>query len=368
MKELIPVTKSDLPPIDDYIAYLKQIWRSGILTNYGDLTKQFEEKLADYLGVKYVVTVGNATLGLQLALRALDVKTGSEIITTPFTFAATTNIIVYEGFKPVFADIDQDTYCINPDDIERKITLNTSVILPVHVYGNPCDVERINKIADENHLKVVYDAAHAFGVTYKGNSLASYGDVSVLSFHATKLFQTIEGGAVITNQKDIAEKIKLLRNHGIKSEDEVLIPGINAKLNEFEAAMGLCNLMTIEGRIKEREKLYVRYKSNLSNEAVKFQELRSDRYNYIYMPVVFQSKEIRDSIYKSLGLENIKCRKYFYPLTASYVYFKEDMIEKYGLLNAKDISNRVLCLPLYTSLGVDNVDKISDMIKIIMKN
>ena len=238
MKELIPVTKSDLPPIDDYIVYLKQIWRSGILTNYGDLTKQFEEKLADYLGVKYVVTVGNATLGLQLALRALDVKTGSEIITTPFTFAATTNIIVYEGFKPVFADIDQDTYCINPDDIERKITLSTSVILPVHVYGNPCDVERINKIADENHLKVVYDAAHAFGVTYKGNSLASYGDVSVLSFHATKLFQTIEGGAVITNQKDIAEKIKLLRNHGIKSEDEVLIPGINAKLSEFEAAMG----------------------------------------------------------------------------------------------------------------------------------
>ena len=368
MDDIIPVTKSDLPSIDEYVGYLKQIWKTRILTNYGEFGKDFEEKLAEYLDVRYAITVGNATLGLQVALRALNIKSGSDIITTPFTFAATTNVILYEGFKPVFADIKKDTYCIDPDNIERKIGRNTSAIMPVHVYGNPCDVDRIQQIADKNHLKVIYDAAHAFGVKYKGKSLASYGDISVLSFHATKLFQTIEGGAVITNDKDIADKIKLLRNHGIRSEEDVEVPGINAKLNEFQAVMGLCNLVTIEERIKEREKLYMRYKNNLSSEDIEFQNIKADKYNYIYMPVVFQSKVIRDMVYNGLAKENIKCRKYFYPLTASYSYFKMDMVKKYRLLNAQDISDRVLCLPLYTDLGVKNVDMISDKIKRIIKS
>ena len=367
MDNIIPVTKSDLPPFDKYVGYLKQIWETKILTNYGEFGQDFEDKLADYLGVKYVITVANATLGLQIALRALNLKRGSGIITTPFTFAATTNVILYEGFKPVFADIRKDTYCIDPEDIERKIGSNISAIMPVHVYGNPCDIERIQQIADKNHLKVIYDAAHAFGVTYKGKSLASYGDISVLSFHATKLFQTIEGGAVITNDKILADKIKLMRNHGIKSEEEVELPGTNAKLNEFQAAMGLCNLETFEERVNERKRLYMRYKSNLSNEDIEFQTLKSDKYNYIYMPVVFRSKDIRDKVYGNLANENIKCRKYFFPLTASYKYFKIDMIKKYKLFNAKQVSDKVLCLPLYTELGIKNVDVISDKIKLIIK-
>ncbi len=367
MVDIIPVTKSDLPNIDDYITYLKEIWKTGILTNYGELGKRFEEELAEYLGVKYAITVANATLGLQLSLRALDIKRGNEIITTPFTFVATTNSILYEGFKPVFADIKKDTYCIDPDDIERKISPKTSAIMPVHVYGNPCNVDRIQQIAEKRHLKVVYDAAHAFGVTYKGKSLAMYGDISVLSFHATKLFQTIEGGAVITNDKNVADKIKLLRNHGIRSEENVELPGTNAKLNEFEAAMGLCNLVTVEERIKKREKLYDRYKNNLSGEDIEFQNIIADRYNYIYMPVVFRSKKLRDKIYNNLAHENIRCRKYFYPLTSNYSYFKVDMVKKYKLINAKYISERVLCLPLYTDLSLENVDIICNKIKMLLK-
>lgn len=368
MDDIITVTKSDLPPFDEYIFYLEQIWKTRILTNYGELGKDFEEKLAEYLGVKYAITVSNATLGLQIALRALNIKRGSDIITTPFTFAATTNVILYEGFKPVFADIKKDTYCIDPDDIEKKIGPNTSAIMPVHVYGSPCDVDKIQQIAYKYHLKVIYDAAHAFGVTYKGKSLASYGDISVLSFHATKLFQTIEGGAVVTNDKDIADKIKLLRNHGIRSEEDVELPGTNAKLNEFQAAMGLCNLETIEERINERGKLYMRYKKNLSSKNIEFQNIKADKYNYIYMPVLFSSKIVRDTVYNKLAQENIKCRKYFYPLTASYSYFKSDMVKKYRLVTAKDISDRVLCLPLYTDLGIEKVDMISDKIKLIINN
>ena len=362
---MINVTRSDLPEIERYIEYLKKIWSSRLLTNNGEFVQLLENKLAEYLKVKNFILISNGTLALQLALKALDIK--GEVITTPFTFAATTNIILWEGLTPVFADIDIETFNIDPKEVERKITDKTSAILAVHVYGNPCYVEKLQKVADNYNLKLIYDAAHSFSIEYKNQSLLNYGDISTLSFHSTKLFHTIEGGAIIVDDEELSKKLKLLRNFGIKSEEEIILPGTNAKMNEFQAIMGLCNLENINDKIHSRKIIYDYYKEKLSYiKGIKFQKIIASKYNYGYMPVCFENIGMRNKIYSELIKNRIKPRKYFYPLTSDFDYFKEkdtDIIKKNELKIATDISNSVLCLPLYPDLDIEIVDKIIRIIK-----
>lgn len=367
-EEVITVTKPDLPPLEKYIEYLKRIWESGWLTNNGELVQLFERKLEEYLKVRNIAVTCNGTLALHIALKALNLR--GEVITTPFTFAATTNVIVWEGLTPVFADIDPETFNIDPEDVKRKITDKTCAILAVHVFGNPCYVEELEKIAKEYDLKLIFDAAHAFGVEYKNKSVLCYGDISILSFHATKVFHTIEGGAIVTKDKELFERIKLLRNHGIKSEEEVVLPGTNAKMNEFQAAMGLCHLEAIDKNIRRRKILYELYKEELSGLDVGFQKVIASKYNYAYIPVLFKNKKIREKIYLELLKNNIRSRKYFYPLTSNFNYFRvgyKSISEKYILKVALDISNKVLCLPLYSTLDAMQLKKIVKIIKSVVK-
>ncbi|MGC8913893.1 MAG: DegT/DnrJ/EryC1/StrS family aminotransferase [Thermoplasmata archaeon] len=365
--KMVTVTKSDLPPLEKYVEYLKKIWASRWLTNNGEFVQLLEKKLKEYLKVKNLVLAANGTLVLHLAIKALNLK--GEVITTPFTFSATTNVILWEGLKPVFADIDPKTFNIDPGDVERKITDKTSAILAVHVYGNPCYVEELQDIADKHNIKLIYDAAHAFGVEYKNQSVLNYGDISTLSFHATKVFHTIEGGAIVVKDENLLEKLLLLRNHGIKSEEEVILPGTNAKMNEFQAVMGLCNLENIDEKIQLRKERYEYYKEELSELPVKFQKIIASKYNYIYMPVIFENAKKRNEIYTELLKNGIKSRKYFYPLTVNFDYFKNscvNLIEKYGLSVSSDIASRVLCLPLYPDLELQVVDEIIDIVKKII--
>ncbi|MCZ3364919.1 MULTISPECIES: DegT/DnrJ/EryC1/StrS family aminotransferase [Methanobacterium] len=354
---MINVTMTDVPELEDYIEYLRVIWNERILTNDGELLRLLETKLKAYLKVKNLMAVTNGTLALQIALKSLPIK--GEVITTPFTFSATTNSILWEGLTPVFADIDENTFNIDPTSIETKITDKTSCILAVHVYGNPCQVKELQEIADDHSLKLIYDAAHAFGVEYNNKSVLEYGDVSTLSFHATKVFNTIEGGALTTSDKNLVEKIKLMRNHGIISEEEVIIPGTNAKMNEFQAAMGLCNLKNIDQNIEKRKKIYEIYRDNLEGNDLKFQKIVASKYNYSYMPVCFKNLKVRNEIYNQLLKEGIHCRKYFYPLTVNFEYFNNNnLVEKYDLKKASNIADRILCLPIYPDLEEEIVNEI----------
>lgn len=359
-KNITNVTKTELPPLAEYIKYLKKIWKLHWITNNGELVQLLEKKLEKYLKVRHVVLVANGTLTLQLAFKAL--KLSGEVITTPFTFAATTNALLWEGLTPVFADIDSSNLNIDPKEVEKKITKKTSAILAVHVYGNPCEVDKLQKIADRYNLKLIYDAAHAFGVDYKKKSVLNYGDVSILSFHATKIFSTAEGGAIIVKDDKLYDDLKLLRNFGIKSEEETVVAGINAKMNELQAALGLCNLKDIDNKIKKSQKLYKRYMKLLqNNHNLKFQKIISTSHNYCYMPVLFKNRKTRDFVYKKLIRNNIKSRKYFYPLTSDFSYMKK-IHKDNDLKNAKDVSGSVLCLPIYPSLPVNIVDKIARII------
>lgn len=362
-KNIINVTRTELPPLAEYIKYLKKIWKLHWITNNGELVQLLEKKLEKHLKVTHVLLVANGTLALQLAFKAL--KLSGEVITTPFTFAATTNALLWEGLTPVFADIDSSNFNIDPIEVEKKITKKTSAILAVHVYGNPCQVEKLQKIADRYNLKLIYDAAHAFGIDYGKKSILTFGDISILSFHATKIFSTAEGGAIIVNDDKLYEELKLLRNFGIKSEEETVLAGINAKMNELQAALGLCNLKDIDNKITKSQKLYKRYMKLLqNNQNLEFQKIVSSRHNYCYMPVLFKDQKTRDFIYGKLIKNNIKPRKYFYPLTSDFSYMKK--IHKYDdLKNAANISGRVLCLPIYPSLLLSIVDKIA---RIINKN
>lgn len=364
--KMITVTKSDLPPLEKYVEYLKKIWSTRCLTNDGAFVRLLQKELKDYLKVENLVLVSNGTLALHLALKACQLQ--GEVITTPFTFAATTNVILWEGLTPVFADIDPETFNIDPEEVEKKITEKTSAILAVHVYGNPCCVEELQEIAGKHNLKLIYDAAHAFGVEYKNQSVLSFGDVSTLSFHATKVFTTIEGGAIICKDENMLERMKLLRNHGIKSEEEVVVPGTNAKMDEFRAAMGLCNLKMINKRILQRKRLHEHYKQKLSRY-VQFQRVIATKYNYGYMPVCFEDAEERDRAYSELVKNGIKPRKYFFPLTTNHNYFnKMGMVKLYNLEQAFDVSSRVLCLPLYPDLEIENVDKVVEIVKSVIRN
>lgn len=356
---MITVTKTKLPSLEKYNRYLKKIWKANWVTNDGQLVQTLEKKLEKYLGVKNLILVTNGTLALQLPIKALGLK--GEVITTPFTFAATTNVIMWEGLTPVFANIDPQTFNLDPGDVERKITPHTSAIMPVHVYGNPCAVEKLQKIATKHKLKIIYDAAHAFGVKHKNQSILNFGDVSTLSFHATKVFNTIEGGAIIAKDKKIYEKLRLLRNFGIEHNGDSVMPGINAKMNEFQAAMGLCNLGLVKGQIKKRKQLYQLYKHNLSDiPDIQFQRIVTPDYNYSYMPILFPNKETRDKIYDKLASQNIYPRKYFYPLTSNLKHLSGVVTQsvRNELSVTNSIADRIMCLPLYGDLKNNDVKRI----------
>jgi dTDP-4-amino-4,6-dideoxygalactose transaminase len=338
---MLNVTKTYLPPLKKYYKYLKKIWASGQVTNSGPLVSELESKLKEYLGVKYVLLVNNGTIALQIALKALNIT--KEVITTPFSYVATTSSIVWENCIPLFVDIDERYFCIDTDKIEEAITPQTQAIMATHVYGNPCDVEKIHKIAKKHKLKVIYDAAHAFGVDYLGESLVSYGDISTLSFHATKLFHTVEGGALVTNNMELAEKIWYLRNFGHDGQEGFWGLGINGKLSEFHAAMGLCVLPEIQSIIQRRRTTCEFYNQYLA----KYQSVKSilvregTDFNYAYYPILLDSEDDLLQVKNRLNEEDIYPRRYFYPTLNSlpYVAYKK-------LPVAEDISSRVLCLPL----------------------
>ena len=364
MQEKVFVTKSSMPPFEEYAEEIRSLWDTRILTNMGVKHKELEKKLEEYLGVKHVSLMVNGHMALELAIQAMNLT--GEVITTPFTFASTTHAIVRNGLKPVFCDIDPKTYTMDADKIEDLITDQTSAIVPVHVYGNICNVDKIGKIAKNYGLKVIYDAAHAFGEEYKGIGVGNFGDASIFSFHATKVFHTIEGGAVCFDNDEYGMDLYRLKNFGIRGPETVDFVGANAKMNEFQAAMGLCNLRYIDGEIERRKQVHDCYMERLSGlPGVRLMELQDGvKYNYAYFPVVFDEKEFgitRNEVFDALAAEDIFARKYFYPLTNMYDCY----YEKYGEYKtpiAIYISKRVLTLPIYADLDVDIIDRICSVI------
>jgi len=349
---MILVTKPFLPPVQEYQEFIEGIWQRQWLTNNGPLVNDLELKLKEYLKINHLLYLSNGTIALQIAIKALELK--GEIITTPFTYVATVSSIVWENCTPVFADIDEKSLTIDPHEIEKKITEKTAAILATHVYGIPCDVEKIEVIAKKNSLPLIYDAAHAFGCIYKGRSLYSYGDISTASFHATKVYHTIEGGAVITKHPELLKKMAYMRNFGHNGYENFFGLGINGKNSEFHAAMGIINLRYIDRIIKTRKELSGRYKTKLKNLKIRYPVLPEElEYNYAYFPVIFDTEDQLLRSFKKLELLNIFTRRYFYPCLNKLPY-----VEKPCLPVSEDISKRILCLPLYDSLGLEEVDMI----------
>lgn len=356
VQSMIPVTKSYLPPIEDYIEHLRKIWDSNQLTNNGPLVQELEQKLKTYLGVKHLFFVSNGTIALQIAIKALDLK--GEIITTPFSYVATTSSIVWEGCQPVFVDINPQTLCIDPNLIEAAITPTTTGILATHVYGIPCAVEKIQQIAQKHGLKVLYDAAHTFAVKYQGKSLVSYGDISTLSFHATKLFHTVEGGAIITDDDELAHRIGYMRNFGHKSPEEFWGLGINGKNSEFHAAMGLCNLPHIEEIIAARKQVSGWYDDLLlASDLTRPVLPDGTEYNFAYYPVLFPSEESLLRARDRLNELQIFPRRYFFPSLNQVPY-----LPAWQSPVSENISRKILCLPLYTDLSLSEVEQITSII------
>lgn len=352
----ITVTKTYLPPLDEYIHYLERIWDSGWITNNGELVLELEKKLAEYLDVPFVQYVTNGTTALQIALKALNIE--GEVITTPFSYVATVNSIIWEHCKPVFVDIDESTFGIDPSKIEAAITKDTRAIMPVHVYGYPCAVDEIQSIAKKNNLKVIYDAAHAFGCKHNDISLVSYGDVSTISFHATKLFHTIEGGAIISHDAETNQKISLLKSFGHKNDDYFMV-GINGKTSEFNAAMGLCILPKVREIIEKRKQIFEWYKTRLSGLGLRFPTIQKiTEYNYSYHPIVFNNENQLLLTFEALKEKEIIPRRYFFPSLNKLTFVNG----QYCPISEK-ISSRVLCLPLYDSLSEDEVEVISSIIQ-----
>lgn len=350
---MIPVTKPFLPPQLEYESYLDGIWKRQWLTNMGPLANDLELKLKEILKVKHLLFVTNGTVALQLAIKALALK--GEIITTPFSFVATTSSIVWENCQPVFVDIDKKSLNIDADKIEAAITDQTSAILATHVYGNPCDVEKIEKIAQKHHLKVIYDGAHAFGVEINGRSIFDYGDISTCSLHATKLYHSGEGGLVITKDAALLKKLAYMRNFGFDGPENFAELGLNAKNSEFHAAMGLANLKYIEDIHQQRKKLSLRYDEKLKTlKAFRPVWHSGSENNFSYYPLVFESEELMLKCMADLQSHEIYSRRYFYPSLASSVPY----VEKQELSVTDDISGRVLCLPLYFDLTIEEVDMI----------
>jgi len=361
----ILVTQSSIPTLEEYVEEIKDIWETKWLTNNGAKHEKLENELCKYLNVDNVTLFCNGHLALYVALKSLNLS--GEVITTPFTFASTTHAIVQNGLTPVFCDINEDDYTMDVDKIEDLITEKTCAIVPVHVYGNPCDVTRIEEIAKKHNLKVIYDAAHAFGVEIDNKGISNYGDISMFSFHATKVFNTIEGGALAYNDLSLKNYFNLEKNFGIVGPEDVVSIGINAKMNEFAAAMGLCNLKNIDNNILKRKQVVERYISNLAGiEGVILPKFKNNiKYNYAYMPVVFDEEILkvnRDDIFEELDKNDILARKYFYPLIQDFDCYKNTYDSSLTPV-AKRISSSVLTLPLYSDLSLDIVDKICNIIK-----
>jgi dTDP-4-amino-4,6-dideoxygalactose transaminase len=351
---MINVTKTYLPNFDDYTATLKRAWDKAWLTNNGELVQELETNLKNYLGVEHFLFTNNGTVVLQMALKALGIT--KEVITTPFSYVATTNVILWEGSKPVFVDIDPNTFCIDITKIEAAITPNTQAILATHVFGIACDVDAIEAIAKKHNLKVIYDAAHAFGCVYKGKSLLSYGDISTCSFHATKLFHTGEGGCVIANNSEVANKLMLYRQFGHVYDDYYSV-GINAKNSEFHAAMGLCVLPNIEAIIEDRKRISLLYDASLASILQRPTVQKELNYNYAYYPVVFKSEEELLKVVEEFKQHQIAGRRYFYPSLNELPF-----IEKQSCPVSEDISRRVLCLPFYYGLEDVHINLIINII------
>lgn len=363
---MINVTRSSMPSFDEYCEEIKELWDSHWLTNMGEKHKKLQSELEDYLCCKNVVLYANGHLALENVIKAFTFPIGSEVVTTPFTFASTTHAIVRNGLVPVFCDINKDDFTIDVSKIEDLITEKTVAILPVHVYGNICNVEEIDRIAKKHNLKVIYDAAHAFGVEYKGVSSANFGDASMFSFHATKVFNTIEGGAVCLKDDTLVEIMNDLKNFGIHGPESVTYVGGNAKMNEFQAAMGICNLRHIGEEIEKRKKVAERYNSKLSNiEGIILPTIQDDiKPNFAYYPVLFDGyKKSRDEVYEELKKEGIVARKYFHPLTNDFECYRN--LETAGTEKtpvAKHISEYVLTLPMYADLEEKDIDRICEII------
>lgn len=366
MSNNILVTRSSMPSFEEYCEEIKELWETHWLTNMGSKHQSLQKELESYLGIKHVTLYTNGHLALENVIAALNLPKGGEVITTPFTFASTTHAIVRNGLVTVFCDVNESDYTIDTEKMENLITDNTVAIVPVHVYGNMCDVEEIDRIAKKYGLKVIYDAAHAFAVKYKGKSSACFGDASMFSFHATKVFNTIEGGCVCFKDDALVQLLNDQKNFGIHNAESVQFVGGNAKMNEFQAAMGLCNLRHLDEEIAKRKAVVERYRSRLEGvDGIKLSAIQENvESNYAYFPVVFDGyKYTRNEVFEKLAEQGIGARKYFYPLTNSFECYRNYPTagtEKTPV--AQHMALRVLTLPLYADLSLEDVDRICDVI------
>lgn len=363
----IYVTQPSLPNFDEYTKYLKKIWESKHITNNGEFHKQFEKELSDYLQVENISLITNGTLALIIGLQALHIT--GEVITTPYSFVATTHALHWNGIKPVFCDINKHDYNINPDKIEALITPKTTAIMPVHVYGNPCNNEKIQQTADKYGLKILYDAAHAFGVEKNNKSILNWGDMSILSFHATKSFNTVEGGAIVTKDKKLKQRIDYLKNFGFTGETSIIGYGINAKMNELIAAYGLLQLKNIENEIQKRKEKVVLYRNLLKNiyGLTFLHDFDNVKHNYSYFPILINKNKFdktRDQVYEKLKRNNIFVRRYFYPLISQFPAYRGlSSSKKSNLPIATKTAEQVLCLPLYADIREEIIKKITKLLQ-----
>lgn len=356
---MIQVTKPFLPPLEEYLEHVQAIWDRKWLTNMGPVSQNLESALMDYLGINNFILVSNGTSALQVAFKALELK--GEVITTPFSYIATTSSLLWENLDPVYADIKSDDFNIDPDKIEALITPKTSAILATHVFGCPCDIDALESIAKKHGLVLIFDAAHAFGVEVDGKSILSRGDASTLSFHATKLFHTIEGGGIISDSEDLTHRFHKMRNFGHAGFEDFEFVGINAKCSEFHAAMGLANLKYIEAIIQKRKEVYEKYLAKLSgNERIAFQKIdfESVQYNYSYFPVLIESNELLITLIEAMNEAEIYPRRYFYP-SLNKIWFNEN---KQDCEISEDVSQRILCLPMSYYITDSEIDKITSII------
>jgi dTDP-4-amino-4,6-dideoxygalactose transaminase len=361
------VTQPSLPPLSEFTELLEQIWENKILTNKGPFYRKLEKEISDYLGVKHITLFTNGTLALLTALQALEVK--GEVITTPYSFIATTNALWWNNIKPVFVDIEPETFNLDPSKIEAAITSKTTAILPVHVYGNPCNVGEIQKVADKYGLKVIYDACHTFGVTIHDVPVLNFGDLSVMSFHATKVFNTFEGGAIVCHDEAMKTRVDQLKNFGITSETTVVAPGINGKMNEVQAAMGLLQLRYIDKNIEIRKQITDKYRELLADiPGISFlNDFPDVKHCYSYFPVIVDKSKYgisRDILYENLKKQNIHCRRYFYPLINQFpIYHGLESGLPGKLPVAEAAAQKIICLPIYPALSFETIEYICELIK-----
>lgn len=355
------VSEPSLTDFSNFAKYAEEVWKSGILTHNGPKVQELEKRLKEKWQIPHLSLVTNGTIALEVAMRALDLPKGSEIITTPFTWIATASAIQWQDYVPVFVDIDENTLNIDPSKIEEKITSKTSAILAVHVFSNPCDVVAIQDIADRRGLKVIYDGAHSVGVKHRGSDLSQFGDITTHSYHATKIYNSGEGGSIITKDPDLAKRIERLRFFGHNEKKDIVHEGTNAKMHEISASIGLANLEMLDKTIAHRRSITDLYKLNLVGKPVRFQRINPDSYNYSYFPVIFETEAICLAVYTAIDSINIMPRRYFYPSVNEFEIF-----EKHSCPISEDISRRVLCLPCHDRVTEADVIEICEVINKVL--